>query len=127
MRVAQFNQAFEHLHSSIVALPMAPDSGDIEEDDNVEDGLSSKASNGKMQASHQDQSPESEEDQEEEEEEDEEPRLKYASVTKHMKPVYRNGDATSAFLVGGDKMVGRRWHSISDVANHGETQAEGNR
>ncbi|KAI4109000.1 MAG: hypothetical protein L6R37_000718 [Teloschistes peruensis] len=84
---------------------MAPDSGDIEEDDNVEDGLSSKASNGKMQASHQDQSPESEEDQEEEEEEDEEPRLKYASVTKHMKPVYRNGDATSAFLVGGDKMI----------------------
>ncbi|KAL8640299.1 MAG: hypothetical protein Q9228_002764 [Teloschistes exilis] len=83
---------------------MAPDSGDIEEDDNVEDGLSSKVSNGKMQASHQDQSPESEEDQEEEEEEDEEPRLKYASVTKHIKPVYRNGDATSAFLVGGDKM-----------------------
>ena len=42
---------------------------------------------------------------EEEEEEDEEPRLKYASLTKHLKPVYRNGDATSAFLIAGDKMV----------------------
>ena len=42
---------------------------------------------------------------EEEEEEDEEPRLKYASLTKSLRPVYRNGDATSAFLVAGDKMV----------------------
>lgn len=51
----------------------------------------------------------------EEEEEDEEPRLKYASLTKHLKTVYRNGDATSAFLVAGDKMVSRqvelKWHS----------------
>ena len=42
---------------------------------------------------------------EEEEEEEEEPRLKYEPLTKHLKPVYRNGDATSAFLVAGDKMV----------------------
>ena len=42
----------------------------------------------------------------EEEEEEEEPRLKYAPLTKHLKAVYRNGDATSAFLVAGDKMVG---------------------
>ena len=41
----------------------------------------------------------------EDEEEEEEPRLKYASLTKHLKAVYRNGDATSAFLVAGDKMV----------------------
>ena len=41
----------------------------------------------------------------EEEEEEEEPRLKYASLTKQLKAVYRNGDATSAFLVAGDKMV----------------------
>lgn len=46
-----------------------------------------------------------EEDEEEEEEEDEEPRLKYARLTQHLGPVYRNGDATSAFLVAGDKMV----------------------
>ena len=45
---------------------------------------------------------------EEEEEEEEEPRLKYASLTKHLKPVYRNGDATSTFLVAGDKMVMRQ-------------------
>lgn len=42
----------------------------------------------------------------EEEEEEEEPRMKYAPLTKHLKAVYRNGDATSAFLVAGDKMVG---------------------
>ena len=42
----------------------------------------------------------------EDEEEEEEPRLKYAPLTKHLKAVYRNGDATSAFLVAGDKMVG---------------------
>lgn len=44
-----------------------------------------------------------------EEEEEEEPRLKYASLTNHLKPVYRNGDATSTFLVAGDKMVRLTW------------------
>jgi hypothetical protein len=44
-------------------------------------------------------------DNEEEEDEDEEPKLKYARLTQHLGPVYRNGDATSAFLVAGDKMV----------------------
>ena len=46
------------------------------------------------------------EDEEEEEEEEEEPRLKYAPLTKHLTSLYRNGDASSAFLVAGDKMVG---------------------
>ena len=46
------------------------------------------------------------EEEEEEDDEDEEPRLKYASLTKRQGPVYRNGDATSAFLVAGDKVVG---------------------
>lgn len=46
------------------------------------------------------------EDDEEEDEEDEEPRLKYARLTPHLNGVYRNGDATSTFLVAGDKMVG---------------------
>ncbi len=41
----------------------------------------------------------------EEEEEEDEPKLKYATLTKSLGPVYRNGDATSAFLVAGDKMV----------------------
>ena len=44
-------------------------------------------------------------EEEEEEEEEEEPRLKFATLTKSQAPVYRNGDATSSFLVGGDKMV----------------------
>lgn len=51
---------------------------------------------------------EGEEDSDEEEtsdDEDEEPRLKYAYLTKHLGSVYRNGDATSSFLVAGDKMV----------------------
>lgn len=47
-----------------------------------------------------------EEEEEESDEEDEEPRLKYAYLTKHLGSVYRNGDATSTFLVAGDKMVG---------------------
>ena len=44
-------------------------------------------------------------EEEEEDEEDEEPKLKYARLTQHLGAVYRNGDATSAFLVAGDKMI----------------------
>ena len=48
----------------------------------------------------------SDEDEDEgEEEEDDEPKLKYARMTGHLTQVYRNGDATSCFLVAGDKMV----------------------
>ena len=54
-----------------------------------------------------DNAEENEEDEEEgeDEEEDEEPKLKYARLTQHLGAVYRNGDATSAFLVAGDKMI----------------------
>lgn len=48
---------------------------------------------------------EEEDDDEEDDEDDEEPRLKYARLTQHLGPVYRNADATSSFLVAGDKMV----------------------
>ncbi|KAK3951336.1 hypothetical protein QBC32DRAFT_314968 [Pseudoneurospora amorphoporcata] len=48
---------------------------------------------------------EDDDDDDEEEEEDEEPRLKYARLTQHLGPLYRNGDATSAFLTAGDKMI----------------------
>ena len=48
------------------------------------------------------------EEEDDDEGEDEEPKLKYARLTAHLLPVYRNGDATSAFLVAGDKMVGPR-------------------
>ncbi|OAX83161.1 hypothetical protein ACJ72_02485 [Emergomyces africanus] len=46
-----------------------------------------------------------ESDEEDEEEEEQEPRLKYASLTKNISSIYRNGDATSAFMVAGDKMI----------------------
>src|SRR5271170_6709578 len=45
------------------------------------------------------------EDEDEEAEEEDEPKLKYARLTGHLGAVYRNGDATSTFLVAGDKMV----------------------
>lgn len=48
---------------------------------------------------------EEEEEEDDEDEEEEEPKLKYARMTTHLGPVYRNGDATSTFLVAGDKMV----------------------
>ncbi|KAI4111421.1 MAG: hypothetical protein LQ339_000620 [Xanthoria mediterranea] len=83
---------------------MALEAGGSEQEDNNKDGLNTRAGNGKMDNGQETQGSEGEEEGEEEEE-DEEPRLKYASLTKHLKPVYRNGDMTSAFLVGGDKMV----------------------
>jgi hypothetical protein len=42
---------------------------------------------------------------EDEEEEEDEPYLKYAYLTKQLGAIYRNGDATSAFMAAGDKMV----------------------
>lgn len=48
---------------------------------------------------------EEEEEEEEDEDEEEEPRLKYAPLTKNLAGIYRNGDATSAFMVAGDKLI----------------------
>ena len=48
---------------------------------------------------------ESDDDDDEEDAEDEEPKLKYSRLTSHLLPLYRNGDATSSFMVAGDKMV----------------------
>ncbi|KAJ5561810.1 hypothetical protein N7535_003728 [Penicillium sp. DV-2018c] len=45
------------------------------------------------------------EGEDESDDEDEEPRLKYAYLTNHLGSLYRNGDATSSFLVAGDKMI----------------------
>ncbi|KAL8933259.1 MAG: hypothetical protein Q9216_006447 [Gyalolechia sp. 2 TL-2023] len=80
---------------------MAPEADETEQEDDIED-KTSKITNGKMQASRDGSNSET---TEEEEEEDEEPRLNYTPLTQHLKPVYRNGDATSAFMVGGDKMI----------------------
>ena len=70
------------------------------EEQDPEDGLEDEGHKGAENATVM-----SESEEEEEDEEDEEPRLKYASLTKSLGAVYRNGDATSAFLVAGDKMV----------------------
>ncbi|MCJ1477083.1 Vacuolar protein sorting-associated protein 41 [Lambiella insularis] len=82
---------------------MAPDVNGSTEDDNTA-GVSHKSRGiHSDMAARSDESGEEEED--DEDEEDEEPRLKYASLTKSQGSVYRNGDATSAFLVAGDKMI----------------------
>ncbi|KAI4117083.1 MAG: hypothetical protein LQ345_002603 [Seirophora villosa] len=75
------------------------------QNDDLINAQTTYASNGKMAAPPTDQKFATTEEGEEEEEEEDEPRLKYASLTRHLKPVYRNGDSTSAFIVGGDKMV----------------------
>jgi hypothetical protein len=58
---------------------------------------------------HAEQQSEEEEegDNSDDEEAEEEPKLKYTRLTSSLGPVYRNGDATSTFMVAGDKMVRR--------------------
>lgn len=55
-----------------------------------------------------------EEEEDEEDEEDEEPRLNYVRMTQNVASVYRNGDATSTFLVAGDKLVRLSFLAISN-------------
>lgn len=83
--------------------PGADETGDKDEDSHR------SPSDGRMEPNRkvkeEDNGGEEEEEEEEEDEEDE-PRLNYTSLTKYLRTLYRNGDATSAFLVAGDKMVG---------------------
>jgi len=53
----------------------------------------------------EDDEDEEEDDDDDGDDEDDEPTLKYARLTPHLSAVYRNGDATSSFLVAGDKMI----------------------
>ncbi|XWW92556.1 hypothetical protein V2A60_000481 [Cordyceps javanica] len=48
---------------------------------------------------------EEDDDDDDDDDEDDEPSLKISRLTPHLNAVYRNGDATSAFLVAGDKMI----------------------
>lgn len=57
----------------------------------------------------------SEAEEDEEDGDDDEPKLKYARLTSNLGPVYRNGDATSTFLVAGDKMVGPRGFTLIEL------------
>ncbi|KAF1946706.1 vacuolar assembly protein-like protein [Clathrospora elynae] len=59
-----------------------------------------EANDGQESAEH-----DSEDDEEDEDEVEEEPKLKYSRLTSNLGPVYRNGDATSTFIVAGDKMI----------------------
>lgn len=79
---------------------MAVETNDTEKEDDEENTKSKTVKSGEKKHRESNQ-----EEGSDEEDEDEEPRLKYASLTNNLRPVYRNGDATSAFLVGGDKMV----------------------
>ena len=59
----------------------------------------------KVASNGQDSVEQDSDDDEEDEDVDEEPKLKYSRLTSSLLPVYRNGDATSSFMVAGDKMV----------------------
>jgi hypothetical protein len=63
------------------------------------------AGNGSEAAQHANDRAAEDDDDEEDDDADEEPKLKYSRLTSSLGPVYRNGDATSSFLVAGDKMV----------------------
>lgn len=75
---------------------------------------------GKDEPNATHESEEEDDDDEEEDEPDEEPKLKYSRLTASLGPVYRNGDATSSFMVAGDKMVWRLLLGLepSPVAEH---------
>ena len=75
---------------------------DGEQDEGEEKDVTGVTANGKPPREYKANDEVSEE---EDEDEEEEPRLKYGTLTKHLSPVYRNGDATSTFMVAGDKMV----------------------
>lgn len=81
---------------------MAPEAEEPGQEDGMEDKALKTGSNGRLQSEHEE---EDEEDEEDDDDDDEEPRLKYTKLTQYLKPVYRNGDATSSFLAAGDKMV----------------------
>ena len=83
---------------------------DSTEDDN-QAVTRGKAANGTDTVQHvNDHNAEDDDDEDDEDVADEEPKLKYSRLTSSLGPVYRNGDATSSFLVAGDKMVWFKLH-----------------
>lgn len=78
---------------------------------NVEDGEDEDEEEEEEEEEEDDE----EEEEDDDEDEDEEPRLKYARLTQNMSGLYRNGDATSTFVVGGNKMV-RNASSFCSIA-----------
>ncbi|OQD85850.1 hypothetical protein PENANT_c009G03206 [Penicillium antarcticum] len=86
-------------HSTSTARSRSPS----DSTQNAQDRCQSDHDHSSNGSSNEEENEENEED--ESDDEDEEPRLKYAYLTKHLGSVYRNGDATSSFLVAGDKMI----------------------
>jgi vacuolar protein sorting-associated protein 41 len=88
-------------------MTMAEGSGDQDEgkDRAVDDSTSQESEAVEHDDTEDGDSDAEEEEDKEEDEEDDEPKLKYARLTGNLQSVYRNGDATSAFLVAGDKMA----------------------
>lgn len=78
---------------------------EVEEKGDDDDKGPQAVNDGRMEQNHKEEE-EADNEEEGEEDEEDEPRLNYTSLTKYLRPLYRNGDATSAFLVAGDKMVG---------------------
>ncbi|PHH79165.1 hypothetical protein CDD82_2560 [Ophiocordyceps australis] len=87
-----------------VSAPMAGNgtAGTAKQDKRAD---SDEEEDGDDEGEQDEQDDDDDDDDDDEDEDDEEPRLKYARLTQHLGPVYRSGDATSAFLLGGDKMI----------------------
>ncbi|KXJ89989.1 putative vacuolar assembly protein [Microdochium bolleyi] len=89
--------------------PAPPPAEEVEGDGAFEDDNSDSDSDSDDDDAEEEEGDDIEEgeddDEEDEEDEDDEPKLKYARLTQHLSAVYRNGDATSSFLVAGDKMI----------------------
>ncbi|KAE8445516.1 hypothetical protein EG329_013279 [Mollisiaceae sp. DMI_Dod_QoI] len=83
---------------------MAEGSEDQGDTKNTKHGAENRDEGATVDEEEEEESEESEAEDDEDEPEDE-PKLKYARLTSHLGPVYRNGDATSTFLVAGDKMI----------------------
>lgn len=73
--------------------------------DEEENRDAGEAVEGEEEEEDESEESEAEDDGDDDDEPEDEPKLKYARLTSHLGPVYRNGDATSTFLVAGDKMV----------------------
>lgn len=109
-------QASQHLHTPTAAhAHVASMAADPTEDDQhvVTTGAAGNGTDAAQHVNHHD--PEDDDDEEDEDDADEEPKLKYSRLTSSLGPVYRNGDATSSFLVAGDKMV---WSCIELHQSH---------
>lgn len=74
-------------------------------DTNQQDGANSVGGSAEEDEEYEDEDGDVELEVETDEEVDDEPKLKYQRLTSSLSALYRNGDASSCFFVGGDKIV----------------------